>query len=173
MRECMDMIKRTKCLYWIWCPTWGREGTTVDVKSWILLLPFCSSVLEPDFHLEFYIQIKVWNLNFDPWFSITEDLFIFPGSIGTDLSLCEIEGESEIEPFANREISRRLELVLQAHLVHKSFKSSNSINFSTSALFASEKLAQKAQSNTYILRGNALNRQNKGLEFPKKMPEIS
>ena len=52
-----------------------------------------------------------------------EDLFIFPGSFGTDLSLCEIESESEIEAFANREISRRLELVLQAHLVQKSLKS--------------------------------------------------
>ena len=67
--------------------------------------------------------------------------------VKTDLSLCEVESESEIEAFANREIARRLELVLQAHLVHKSFKSSNSINFSTSALFASEKLAQKTQSN--------------------------
>ena len=52
-----------------------------------------------------------------------EDLFIVPGSIGTDLSLCEVESESEIEAFANREISRRLELVLQTHLEHKRLKS--------------------------------------------------
>ena len=81
-----------------------------------MLLPFCSSVLEPDFPLEFYNQIKRLKFGF-------EDLFIVPGSIGTDLSLCEVKSESEIETFADREISRRLELVLQAHLVHKSFKS--------------------------------------------------
>ena len=49
----------------------------------------------------------------------------------------------------------------------------NSNNFSISSLFASEKLAQKNAVKHHSLRGNALNRQNKGLELPTKMPEIS
>ena len=36
--------------------TWRREGTTVDVESWILLFPLGSPVLEPDFNLEFKVR---------------------------------------------------------------------------------------------------------------------
>ena len=56
---------------WILFQTWRREGTTVDVESWILLFPLGSPVLEPDFDLEFKVrsflisgfwnQISSWN----------------------------------------------------------------------------------------------------------------
>ena len=41
---------------WIWFETWRWEGTTVDVKSWILLFPLGSPVLEPDFNLKINVK---------------------------------------------------------------------------------------------------------------------
>ena len=79
---------------WIRFETWRREGATVDVKSWILLFPLCSTVLEPDFHLKFKIEKD------------------FVANANSHLSLSQVEGKSKIESFANREIARRLELVL-------------------------------------------------------------
>ena len=74
------------------------------------------------FHLvrRFWNQILTWNSRLDDFLILKPDF-----QLEFHLRLSEVEGESQVEPFTNREISRRLELVLKAHLRDNLVDSSN------------------------------------------------